>query len=253
MEKSYLELLEESLAHERDIRKYEGYKRYALSAIKRGFVIQKIISKFIRVENARVLDVGCGDGGISIAFGKKKSEVYSLDINRYKVYKSIARAKEEKTKINFLIASALNLPFKKGAFDIVICNDVIEHVPKPRQLVKEMCKSLRTGGYLYLEAPNAISPYPVISDGHYGLFGVSLLPHKIGEYYVTKIRKVSKVYDVYGPFNYWSIRGMLKDGFRLIDCYHEQQSRLGKLLRKIPNIVLRFIYPCINLVCEKKF
>jgi 2-polyprenyl-3-methyl-5-hydroxy-6-metoxy-1,4-benzoquinol methylase len=253
MTKSYLELLEDSLAHARGHKNYENWKRYALNAIDRGLVIKKIIAKFVHVDDAKVLDVGCGDGGISIAFGREKnSEIYSFDINRYKVYKSIARAKEEKTSINFLIADGLHLPFKPGSFDIAICNDVIEHVPHPQQLVKETHGSLRTGGFLYVCVPNAISPYPIIRDGHYRLFGVSLLPHKVGEYYVTKIRKVSRVYDVYGPFNYWLIRGILKDMFRLVDCYHEQQSRLGRLIKVIPNVVLRFLYPCINIICEKK-
>ena len=251
MAKSYLELLEESLPPPTN-KNYEGWKHYGLTAIERGLVLRKIISKFICIDNTRILDVGCGEGGISIAFGRGgKTKVYSIDIEPARVYKSKVRARDEKVKIDFLVADGQNLPFKTGAFDVIICNDVIEHVSKPRQLLKEMYRNLRTGGFLYLCAPNGISIPLIIRDGHYGLFGVSLMPYQIGKYYVTKIRKISEEYDVYGPFNYWLLRGRLGDMFRVVDCYYEQQSRLGKLLKSIPDIILRFVYPTINVVCEK--
>jgi len=113
---------------------------------------------------------------------------------------------KEQAPINFLIADGLNLPFKLGTFDIVICNDVIEHVPKPQQLAKEMYRSLRNGGFLYLSVPNGISPYSIIHDQHYDLFSLSLMPYRIGKYYLTKIRNINEEYDVYGPFNYWLLK-----------------------------------------------
>jgi 2-polyprenyl-3-methyl-5-hydroxy-6-metoxy-1,4-benzoquinol methylase len=251
MTKSYLELLEETLpspAH----KNYKAWKQYALTAITRGLILRKIISKFVNVESARVLDVGCGDGGISIAFCKQgKTEMYGIDINPMGVYKSKVRAKEEEATINFLIADGLNLPFKLGAFDVVICNDVMEHVPKPRQLAKEVYRSLKNGGFLYLSVPNGISPDSIIHDAHYGLFVVSLMPHRIGKFYLTKIRKISEVYDVYGPFNYWLLRMILKGMFRIVDCYHEQPSKVEGLVRNLPDSVLRFVYPTITLICEK--
>lgn len=251
MAKSYLELLEESLPPPTN-KNYAGWKNYALTAIERGLVLRKIVSKFICVDNAKILDVGCGEGGISIAFGRGgKTEVYSIDIELSRIYKSKVRAREEKTSINFLLADALNLPFRKGAFNIVICNDVIEHVPKPEQLVNEIRRILRNGGFLYLCAPNSLSPFLIIRDAHYNLFGVSLMSHKIGKCYVTKIRKISEKYDVYGPFNYWLLKAILGDMFRIFDCYYEQQSRVEKILRIIPGIILRFVYPVIPVSCEK--
>jgi SAM-dependent methyltransferase len=256
MAKSYLELLKESLPSPTH-KNYKMWKQYALDAIKRGLLVRKIISKFIHADGIRVLDVGCGEGGISIAFSKEgKNDVYSIDINPTRVKKSKARAREEKAMINLLIADGLSLPFKLGTFDIIICNDVIEHVPKPQQLAKEVHRSLRNGGFLYLSAPNGISPYSIIHDLHYGLFGLSLMPYGIGKYYLTKIRKINEEYDVYGPFNYWLLKGILRNMFNIVECYHDYYSSkvegsLQSLVKSLPDIVLRFVAPTLTLSCEK--
>ena len=45
------------------------------------------------------------------------------------------------------------LPFKDDIFDTVICNQVIEHIPRPWQAVREIYRVLRQGGHLLLSAP----------------------------------------------------------------------------------------------------
>lgn len=258
MAKTYLELLEEALPPP-EHKMYKMWKQCALGAVERGHLVRKIILKFTCVDRVKVLDVGCGEGGISIAFSKEGSaEVYAFDINHKCVRRSKVRAKEEEVMIDFLIADGLNLPFKPGSFDIVICNDVIEHVLKPRQLAKEVHRNLKDGGFLYISAPNGISLYSIIHDPHFSLFSVSLMPFKIGRYYVEKIRKVTKAYNVYRIFTYWLLTRILRHRFDIMECYKEYylskvKGPLQSLIKYFPKTILRFIVPTLVFLCEKSW
>lgn len=48
---------------------------------------------------------------------------------------------------------ALALPFRASAFDTVLCNEVLEHVPEPARLFAEAARVLRGGGVLILSTP----------------------------------------------------------------------------------------------------
>jgi SAM-dependent methyltransferase len=50
--------------------------------------------------------------------------------------------------------SGLYLPFRTGAFATVLCAQVLEHVPEPRQLMGEVGRVLARGGHLILTAPH---------------------------------------------------------------------------------------------------
>jgi SAM-dependent methyltransferase len=60
------------------------------------------------------------------------------------------------------------LPLPDAAFDTVILSDVLEHVPEPRHLWREIARVLRPGGHLLLNVPF--------------LYGLHELPHDYGRY-----------------------------------------------------------------------
>jgi SAM-dependent methyltransferase len=57
---------------------------------------------------------------------------------------------------------ACQLPFPDESFDVVICRDVIEHVPDAEKAIDEARRVLRLGGHYFLTTPNA---YNVCPDG----------------------------------------------------------------------------------------
>lgn len=69
------------------------------------------------IDNPKILEVGSGKMGIT-PFLKK--HVFSVDL-----YFS----SETNRLVNPVIASAMELPFQDGAFDFVICMDMLEHIP----------------------------------------------------------------------------------------------------------------------------
>jgi SAM-dependent methyltransferase len=52
-----------------------------------------------------------------------------------------------------VISSALQIPFKPGAFDTVVSTEVLEHVPEPLRALTEMRRVLKPGGHLVLSTP----------------------------------------------------------------------------------------------------
>ncbi|MEM2742063.1 MAG: class I SAM-dependent methyltransferase [Nitrososphaeria archaeon] len=218
MSETYLELLEKSLPHQSH-KMYNVWKSYALDAIKRGRLIREIVSEFIRIDGAKILDVGCGEGGISIALKEVALQVIGLDIDHLRVKRAKVRSTEEGVDVDFIVADGLHMPFKERFFDIVILSDIMEHVPSPKDLIEESRRVLKTKGIIYLQAPNKFSPYQIIHDGHYGLFGITLLPRRIAKWYVTKIRKRTQNYDVFELPTIWSLKRLSQNyNFKIYDC-----------------------------------
>lgn len=104
--------------------------------------------------NIRLLDIGCHDGIFTMEFSKKvgAKEVYGLEIN--KDFIKQARSKGvicKKTDVN------KKLPFADNFFDIVLCNQVIEHLYNPDNLFLEINRILKMNGHLYISTPNLCS------------------------------------------------------------------------------------------------
>jgi dolichol-phosphate mannosyltransferase len=91
----------------------------------------------------RVLDVGCGSSRI-IGSGR----MVALDI-------VLAKLRYARRFGNPVVhGSIFELPFKDGAFDCVICSEVVEHVPADERVFGELVRVLEPGGRLILGTPD---------------------------------------------------------------------------------------------------
>ena len=70
-----------------------------------------------------------------------------------------------------------------GHFDIITCNDVIEHVKDPALALERLVALLADGGLLLMEIPNRHWAAHLGSDGHYQQFGLSALPKRLADRY----------------------------------------------------------------------
>jgi len=99
---------------------------------------------------ARCLDVGCGHGHAAGRPLTATGRTYvGVDISATAVAEARAIGLDARQ-----IEDAAALPFADGEFDAVLCLEVLEHVFFPAQVVSEMVRVLKPGGYLIVTTPN---------------------------------------------------------------------------------------------------
>lgn len=183
------------------------------------------VERFVALRGRRVLDVGCQTGALAIAMGRRRADVTGVDVEEKLVEGARIRARGHGVAATFQVALAERLPFADASFDAVTFVDVIEHVADARAAVREIARVLRPGGTLYLFGPNRLSPALALSDPHYQLAGVSVLPHRLGEWYVTRARGFPR-YDV-GVLPVGGVveRWLAADGLKVIDSARDDAER----------------------------
>ncbi|MDH4321085.1 MAG: class I SAM-dependent methyltransferase [Desulfobulbaceae bacterium] len=99
------------------------------------------------VEGARVLDAGCGTGGLLELMERENPRIaaYGVDIGHPPFFLPVG---------TFLSGSVSELPFVDDRFDVVTCSHVIEHLSDPASCVRELLRVCRPGGCVYLEVPS---------------------------------------------------------------------------------------------------
>ncbi|MFX0137762.1 MAG: class I SAM-dependent methyltransferase [Candidatus Hodarchaeota archaeon] len=114
-------------------------------------------------KNSMVLDVGCGGGVDVLLMAKNGAFAIGLDIMLASVQISGAREKAKSNKligrVGFIIASAMNIPFKNDIFDFTTSFSVIDHLPNKDEAfnaVKEMARVTKYEGDIIVTIPNSL-------------------------------------------------------------------------------------------------
>jgi SAM-dependent methyltransferase len=111
----------------------------------------------------RVLDAGCGGGGMPLSLAEHASTVVGIDpINRFG--DAGVRLARERGMANLFFARAdgMALPFKDGVFDLVLSHAVIEHVPNAERYLGEIRRVLKRDGRCFLST----APYLSFAGAH---------------------------------------------------------------------------------------
>jgi 2-polyprenyl-3-methyl-5-hydroxy-6-metoxy-1,4-benzoquinol methylase len=127
------------------------------------------------LKDLRMLDLGCGMGGLSVALARQGARVQPYDYNP--AYCEITRLRGQRYGLALqpVNGGGENLPFPDGHFDLIVCMDVLEHVQRPADLLAEINRCLKPGGLLYLTAINRFA----FNDPHYHVRLVNWLPRRL--------------------------------------------------------------------------
>lgn len=103
----------------------------------------------------RVLDLGCGEGYGTATLAKSGAE---LAVGVEVSLETLARARRAygPSGAVFVAGDANSLPFADGAFSLVACFEVVEHLLRPRKLLEEARRTLRDGGTAVVSTPNRL-------------------------------------------------------------------------------------------------
>lgn len=91
----------------------------------------------------RILDLGCGGKPYALMLGSRVERWIGLD----------RRAVVAGATAADVFGSALAVPFLTKSFDVVLCTQVLEHVPFPQTLFAEVKRVLKPGGHVIVSAP----------------------------------------------------------------------------------------------------
>ncbi|HVV95307.1 MAG TPA: class I SAM-dependent methyltransferase [Hyphomicrobiales bacterium] len=137
----------------------------------------------------RVLDVGCAYGAFTIEFAKLGARVAGIDVNKHWLDLAAVNAQDE-VDVPFLLCDASALRAREqlesyGPFDLVVVNDVFEHIYDTAGLLDNLTHLLAPGGKIYYKIPNGLATRHVLKEGHKGVFGISLLAPDYWPFFVT--------------------------------------------------------------------
>lgn len=138
----------------------KNFTRYTRAVdLKRVDFIVKNLKQHIP-DTGKVLDVGCGNGNISIQLGGLGYMVQGVDVSD----KAIKKATETNTfaNVRFDVISAEQLVADGKTYDAVICSEVLEHLEQPEDLVKTLYDLLADNGILIVTVPNGKGPREVL-------------------------------------------------------------------------------------------
>ncbi len=137
-------------------------------SLERGKFVNSIINQQIKTKNLKVLDLGSGEGGTSKVFSENNF-VVSFDLSLIRLQRQIAQChfegvlelrnlqpiiiqkflsdfslRFEMTKPELVNGSALQLPFSNHSFDLIIIQDVIEHLTNTSDFYSEVKRILKS-------------------------------------------------------------------------------------------------------------
>ncbi len=144
-------------------------------------LVVDILEKFSGITGQSILDVGCGEGGTSKALREKGAVVSALDI------RGDLQANFLKNGIQFYHGSIGDISFSKNRFDIIILQDVLEHLKNPGYALGKTNQILKRNGLLFISTPNRFSILNAFSDPHWQLPLVALFPRPLVRFSVRHI------------------------------------------------------------------
>ncbi len=115
----------------------------------------------------RVLDLGCGAGGSVDVFRARDPEVQWIGLD---VPGSPEAQTRSRTDARFETFDGVSMPFADGAFDLVYCKQVLEHVRRPEPLLAEVRRVLAPGGW-FAGSTSQLEAYHSLSLWNYTAFG----------------------------------------------------------------------------------
>ena len=103
----------------------------------------------------QVLDVGCGGGLLSEALAGCGGQVTGIDMAEASL--AVARAHMQQGGLNIdyrLTTAEAHAAEMPGHYDVVVCMELLEHVPRPASIIEACARLVRSGGDVFFATVN---------------------------------------------------------------------------------------------------
>jgi ubiquinone/menaquinone biosynthesis C-methylase UbiE len=211
-----------------------------------------------------VLEIGCGTGGFLVAAKDNFKHVIGIDIALRWLVLARKRLNELGLEVPLICAFAEYLPFEVGSFDLIVAEDVLEHVRDQEATLRESRRVLNRKGILFLATPNRFSIAP---EPHVRVWGVGFLPRRWMNGYVKLIKGIPYPYEHYKLLSFFELKMLLRrcsfqdhefllprileaelDSF---STFERIQIVMYELIRKTPliRLLLYLFGPFFHIIC----
>lgn len=113
------------------------------------------VAERVPLDGARLLDIGCGGGLFAEAMAARGAHVTAVDMARTAIEVARLHLHESGHEIDYREATAEAMAEEMpGAFDVVTCLEMLEHVPSPASVVDAVARLVRPGGDVVLSTIN---------------------------------------------------------------------------------------------------
>lgn len=174
--------------------------------------------------NGTWLDVGCGSGGVAATLARRVQRMIGVDPEPWERWSGFG---ETHSNLTFRVGSYRDLDkiLGNGTVDVVVCNQVYEHVDDPIALLAAIHAVLRPGGICYFAGPNLLWPI----EPHVFWPFVHWLPRRFAQNMMTMLgSRHAKELDAWS-WSYWKLtRAFRRAGFAAVGAI---RSRIRAQLR----------------------
>jgi ubiquinone/menaquinone biosynthesis C-methylase UbiE len=141
-----------------DVRQYQA--RYRTFIADRQVLVGRVFRELALPAGARVLDVACGPGRFLLEASSLGMVAVGIDASADMLHTAATHLGETARLVR---GDAVALPFTCGAFDAVNCSGLIEYVPEPLPLLREILRVLKPDRHALVSSTNRLSPALLLS------------------------------------------------------------------------------------------
>lgn len=204
----------------------------------------------------KIVDVGSGNGGISIAFAEAGAKVSGIEVEQelYDIGKE--HAASVGVAVDFYLYDGFRLPFENNFFDAAVSASVLEHTDDPTLYLKEVLRVTRPGGYLYLGFPNKWTP----RETHTQLLFLTYLPAFLRPYYIRLFKRNPLPDNNLHFYSYFDLLKMIEKGeggyrWQIVPEEGRSVSQIKKVIKKILSffgLPYKALLPHILVILKKE-
>jgi SAM-dependent methyltransferase len=155
-----------------------GREAEVISQMKRSSRrVRELLEKYQPIgKDDRVIEVGSGAHGLIFYFGAEHGVgVDPLAVSYGSLFPSWQQCAQT------IAAVGESLPFADKSFEVVICDNVVDHAESPAQIVRELVRILAPGGILYFTV-NVHHPVYAVAAGMHAGWRALGVPYEIGPF-----------------------------------------------------------------------